>query len=83
MSLWGQSLPGRAGSNSGHVRYALESGSKLACCDMPLPLDGDALDVISSQQPIENVARCRSVSLARTVSDRCGSRPFHLFTLLE
>src|SRR6266481_5454343 len=29
------------------------------------------------------VARCRSVSLARTVSDRCGSRPFHLFTLLE
>ena len=27
------------------------------------------------------MARCRSVSLARTVSDRCDSRPFHLFTL--
>jgi hypothetical protein len=23
------------------------------CCDMPLRVDGDALDVISSQQPIE------------------------------
>ena len=30
-----------------------ESGRKLATCDMPLRVDGDAHDVISSQQPVD------------------------------
>jgi hypothetical protein len=44
-----------------------ESGSKLA---MQLRVDGDALDVISSQRPIEKGAI--SENLAQTLSRRCA-----------
>ena len=54
-SALGQSLPARARSNSGHVRYA-SNARKLATCDMPLRVDDDAQHVISCKVPI--AARC-------------------------
>src|SRR3974377_221166 len=53
---WGQSLPGRASSNSGHVRYApkAEESSRSAIC--LCGFDGDAHDVISWQHLLKRGA---------------------------
>ena len=52
----GQSLPDGASSKSGHVRYtpkAEEARIIRGCCDMPLRVDSDALNVVSSQRTFE------------------------------
>jgi hypothetical protein len=48
MSALGQSRPGQVSRISAHVRYAPKAEAR--CRDMPSRVDGDALDVIYSQQ---------------------------------
>ena len=59
-----------------------ESGRKLATCDMPLRVDGDAHDAISSQQPVERWHGAASRNLARIhclIVARGGAvAPWHL-----
>jgi hypothetical protein len=53
MTAVGHSRRGRASSKSGHVRHAAEAEVICGCSDMPVRVDSDALNVISSYQPIE------------------------------
>src|SRR6516165_6511687 len=47
-----------------------ESGRTLATCDAPLRVDGDAHDVISSQQPVERWQGADSCPYAGAVASR-------------
>ena len=78
--VMGQSLPGRPSSSSGHVRCAPTGGSKLPACDMPLRVDGDAHNVISSQQPVEKWRGAASGNLGRGIVSslhRAAVAPWH------
>ena len=68
----GQSLPGRASSKSGHVRYASKAEESPLLVIFLCGLMGDAHDVISSQQPVERWHGAASGNLARTLSHRCA-----------
>jgi hypothetical protein len=83
MSVEGQSLPGRAAGNSSYVGYAPKA-EETRRYDMPLRVDGDVLDVISSQRPVERWAGAASGNLARTLSNRLrGVKRFGLKGLAE
>jgi hypothetical protein len=73
MSQLGQSLPGRANSKSGHVPCAskAEVNSELGASEIGI-CERDALDVKSSQRPIERWHGAISENLARTLSHRCA-----------
>jgi hypothetical protein len=62
MTAQGQSLPGRACSSYGLVRYAPKA--EASPLQYALRVDGDALDVKSAQRPIERWHGAVSENLA-------------------
>src|SRR6516162_4091653 len=76
----GSIAPGSSEQQFRPCPLCAESGRELATFDMPLQVDGDAHDVISSQQPVERWHGAISGNLARTLSHRCVLRtvaPWH------